>query len=92
LTDLADEKVSFFDAAILIFSPLAEAHPSHHRRRNRRAEAASSEINVNDSPLRSIGADSGRSEALSDHKRTQTYALRTYRDGDRFEHQEVRAS
>ena len=26
LTDLADEKVSFFDAAILIFSPLAGLH------------------------------------------------------------------
>src|SRR5260370_25813502 len=28
LTDLADEKVSFFDAAILIFSPLAGLRPS----------------------------------------------------------------
>jgi hypothetical protein len=28
LTDLADEKVSFFDAAILIFSPFAGLRPS----------------------------------------------------------------
>ena len=28
MTDLADEKVSFFDAAILIFSPLAGLRPS----------------------------------------------------------------
>ena len=28
MTDLADEKVSFFDAAILIFSPLAGLSPS----------------------------------------------------------------
>jgi hypothetical protein len=28
LTDFADEKVSFFDAAILIFSPLAGLRPS----------------------------------------------------------------